>query len=30
MTDLFSSTDDLSKPAEKWKKYSTGKDTFKK
>lgn len=27
---IFASTDDLSKPADKWKKYSTPKDTFKR
>lgn len=30
MTQLFAATEDLSKPANQWKKYSTSKDTFKR
>jgi hypothetical protein len=30
MTILFAATEDLIKPAEKWKKYSTSRDTFKR
>ena len=30
MKQLNAATEDLSKPAGKWKKYSTGKDTFKR